>query len=197
MKVAAGIILFVLASAPGPVSAQKIVDNGIDDRIEALNAVLAFRTDLHRDSTVIAACRLPTIDTAGRVPGLQERFHALLAQPDTVQRGEMSGCPVHGFADARRRVLWLDTLLEIKKTPAPGGFLPEFRRIQYEITFQLLAGPGYREFQRYLVEPTGINRAPDNSGDIFSGWRVAEYKLLGWDFHWGDDLGHGSGVRLP
>jgi hypothetical protein len=176
---------------------QKLADNGIDDRIEALNAVFAFRSDLSRDSTVIARCRIPTANPdSGAVPGLEPRFQSLLVRPDTVQRGSMQGCPVHGFADRRLRVLWLEDLIEVKKT-ASTGILPEFRRTQFEITFQLLAGPSYREFQRYIVEPSGITQAPNRSDMVITGWRVTEYKLIGWDFHWGDNLGHGSGVRLP
>ena len=69
---------------------QKLVDNGIDDRIEALNAVFAFRSDLRRDSTVIARCRIPTADPdSGDVPGLEARFQSLLVRPDSVQRGSM------------------------------------------------------------------------------------------------------------
>lgn len=189
-------LTFVLALA-ARVEAQKLIDNAIDDRIEALNAVFAFRSDLRRDSTVIARCRIPTANSdSGDVPGLEARFQALLVRPDSVQRGSMEGCPVYGFADRKLRVLWLEDLIEIKKT-ASTGILPEFRRMQFEITFQLLAGPSYREFQRYIVEPSGIAQAPNHSGMTIAGWRVTEYKLLGWDFHWGDNLGHGSGVRLP
>jgi hypothetical protein len=176
--------------------AQKLVDNGIDDRVEALNAVFAFRNDLRRDSTVIARCRIPTANPdSGDVPGLETRFQALLVRPDSVQSGPMKGCPVSGFADRKLRVLWLENLIEVKKT-ASIGMLPEFRRTQFEITFQVLAGPSYREFQRYVVEPSGITQAP-NRDIAIAGWRVTEYKLIGWDFHWGDNLGHGSGVRLP
>ena len=176
---------------------QQLVDNGIDDRIEALNAVFAFRSDLRRDSTVIARCRIPTADPdSGDVRGLEARFQSLLVRPDSVQRGSLKGCSVFAFADRKLRVLWLEDLIEVKKT-ASTGMLPEFRGTQFEITFQLLAGPSYREFQRYVVEPSGITQAPNRRDMAIAGWRVTEYKLIGWDFHWGDNLGHGSGVRLP
>lgn len=186
--------VFVVAAR---VEGQKLIDNGIDDRIEALNAVFAFRSDLRRDSTVIARCRIPTANPdSGDVTGLEQRFQSLLVRPDSVQRGSIEGCPVFGFADRKLRVLWLDDLIEVKKTPS-SGVLPEFRRTQFEITFQLLAGPSYREFQRYVVEPSGIAQVPNRRDMAITGWRVTEYKLIGWDFHWGDNLGHGSGVRLP
>lgn len=189
-------VTWFMAIAPR-LEGQKLVDNGIDDRIEALNAVFAFRSDLRRDSTVIARCRIPTANPdSGDVPGLEARFQSLLVRPDSVQRGSMKGCPVFGFADRKLRVLWLENLIEVKKT-ASTGMLPEFRRTQFEITFQLLAGPSYREFQRYVVEPSGITQAPNRSEMTIAGWRVTEYRLIGWDFHWGDNLGHGSGVRLP
>lgn len=189
-------LVFLLVFA-ARADAQKLTDNGIDDRIEALNAVFAFRSDLRRDSTVIARCRIPTAapDT-GAIPGLEPRFQALLARPDSIQRGSAKDCPVSGFADPKLRVLWLEDFIEIRKTPSEG-LLPAFRRVQFEITFQLLAGPSYREFQRYVVEPSGITPSANATEYTISGWRVVEYKLIGWDFHWGDNLGHGSGVRLP
>ena len=181
-----------------PLHAQTIVDNGIDDRVEALNAVFAFRSDLGRDSTVIARCGIPTArPDSGVVAGLEPRFQALLVRPDPVQARAERGCGVVGFADRKRRVLFLQDLVEINKTPSPGGFLPPYRRKQFEITFQYLAGPSYREYHRYVVEPSGIKSVPNSSAAEIDGWRVVEYRLLGWDFHWGDNLGHGSGVRLP
>jgi hypothetical protein len=131
-----------------------------------------------------------------RRAGLEARFQSLLVRPDSAQRGFMKGCTVFGFADRKLRVPWLEELIEVKRT-ASTGMLPEVRRTQFEITFQLLAGPSYREFQRYVVEPSGITVAPNRSDMAIAGWRVTEYKLIGWDFHWGDNLGHGSAVRLP
>jgi hypothetical protein len=181
-----------------PLHAQSIVDNGIDDRVEAVNAVFAFRNDLGRDATVIARCSIPTAhpDT-GAVQGLEPRFQALLVRPDTTQvRGERR-CTVFGFADRNRRVLFLQDLIEIRKTASPGSFLPAYRSKQFEITFQYLASPSYREYHRYVVEPSGLTTLPNRSQSQIVGWRVVEYRLVGWDFHWGDNLGHGSGVRLP
>lgn len=176
---------------------QTIVDNGIDDRIEALNAIFAFRNDLSKDGTVIARCPIPTaIGEPGTVVGLEPRFQELLVLADTVQtRGERQ-CAVVGFADRQRHVLWLQDLIEVTKSARPG-FLPPFRSKQFEVTFQYLKGPGYREYHRYVVEASGITPTKDMKQMQIAGWRVVEYKLLGWDFHWGDNLGHGSGVRLP
>jgi hypothetical protein len=181
-----------------PLPAQTIVDNGIDDRVEALNAVFAFRNDLGREATVIARCRIPTAhpDT-GAVQGLEPRYQVLLVRPDTTKPRGDRGCGVFGFADRKLRVLWLQDLIAIRKTPSSGGFLPPFRRTQFEITFQYLAGPSYREYHQYVVEPSGLTTLPNRSESQIAGWRVVEYRLVGWDFHWGDNLGHGSGVRLP
>lgn len=194
------IVRFALAALivlPGALGSQTIVDNGIDDRIEALNAIFAFRNDLARDGTVIARCPIPTaVGDSGTIPGLEPRFQALLVLADTVQTKGVQGCAVFGFADPKRHVLWLQDLIEITKSARPG-FIPPFRAKQFEITFQYLAGPGYREFHRYVVEPSGISPTKDLKQAQIRGWRVVEYRLVGWDFHWGDNLGHGSGVRLP
>lgn len=189
--------LAALFVAPELLCSQTIVDNGIDDRIEALNAVFAFRSDLSREGTVIARCPIPlAAGDTGTIPGLEPRFQALLVLPDTAQTRGFRGCAVHGFADPKRHVLWLESLIEITKS-ARSGFIPPFRARQFDITFQYLAGPGYREFHRYVVEPSGISPTKDRNQAQISGWRVVEYRLVGWDFHWGDNLGHGSGVRLP
>src|SRR5688572_23786088 len=70
MRASAFTIVLALVAAT-PSDGQTIVDNGLDDRIEALNAVFAFRSDLRRDSTVIARCRIPTAHPdSGVVRGL-------------------------------------------------------------------------------------------------------------------------------
>jgi hypothetical protein len=187
--------LLALLSTAASAHAQTIVDNGVDDRIEALNAVFAFRSDLSSTGTVIARCRIPTAhpDT-GDVQGLDVRFQSLLARADSVQAGNRRGCGVQGFADPKHHVLWLEELVEINKTSIVG-MLPAYRSKQFELTFQLLEGPGYREFHTYIVEPSGLTMKDGKT--MIASWRVIEYRLAGWDFHWGDDLGHGSGVRLP
>lgn len=193
MRLIASVLLWCLWGSPLP--AQTIVDNGIDDRIEALNAVLAFRSDLGGDSTLIARCRIPTAKPdSSTIAGLEERFQRLLARPDTVLSRDELQCPVMGFADSKYSVLWLEQVVEVKRSAAT---LPAYRSKQFEFVFQLLKGPSYREFQRYVVEPSGISPLPNRSEVQFAGWRVVEYRLAGWDYHWGDNLGHGSGVRRP
>jgi hypothetical protein len=183
----------VASSLPG----QTIVDNGVDDRIEALNAVFAFRSDLARDKTVIARCSLPTGADSSALPGLEPRFQALLASADTSLTGGDPACAVHGFADDKLHVLFLENLVENSRSSSVGR-LPPYRSKKFEITFQHLQGPGYREYHHYIVEPSGITApSKDMTTMQFAGWRVTEYRLAGWDFHWGDTLGHGSGVRLP
>lgn len=192
---------FLALAATAPVEAQRVIDVGVDDRVEALNAVLAFRSDLAGDSTFIARCRIPTAhpDT-GIVLGLDPRFQDLLVRPDTVLARPPGSCGVAGFADPKTHVLWLHSLIEINKT-GTLGLLPPYLSKQYEITFQLLEGPGYRSYHRYVVEPAAAGPVPGTPSQgldvVAVRWRVVEYRLTGWDFHWGDNLGHGSGVRRP
>jgi hypothetical protein len=72
--------LGALALVALPVKSQTIVDRGVDDRVEALNAIFAFRNDLSKDSTIIARCTIPTaLGDTGTVRGLELRFQRLLA----------------------------------------------------------------------------------------------------------------------
>jgi hypothetical protein len=101
-------------------------------------------------------------------------------------------------ADPELRVLWLSDLVEVTREGTSP--IPPYQRMRYEITFQLLLGPGYREYHRYVVQPRGVEVIGDNAEDMkfqFGSWRVIEYKLAGWDFHWGDGAGHRSSVRRP
>jgi hypothetical protein len=140
--------LFALGIWPGYVGAQSLRDTGPDDRLEALNAVFAFRTDLLTDSTVIARCRIPSAHPdSGVVVGLDERFQRLLVLPDTALARPPLRCSVHGFADPKVKVLYLESLIEISKK-ASAGLLPPYLTRQFEITFQLLDGPSYRSFHR-------------------------------------------------
>ena len=179
--------------------AQEIVDDGLNDRMEALNSVLRFRTDLAGDSTGIARCRIiKALDDTTAITQLDTRFASLLVAPDTTLTDNPAfGCAVYGFANAERRVLWLEELTEVTRDGMTA--LPKYRRKQFEVLFQLLVNAGYREYHRYVVEASGIRQAGEGKGSEFhlGPWRVVEYQLLGWDFHWGDNVGHGSGVRRP
>ena len=57
VRLALATLLLVVPS----LGAQAIVDNGIDDRVEALNAIFAFRNYLVAGGTVIARCPIPTV----------------------------------------------------------------------------------------------------------------------------------------
>ena len=98
------------------------------------------------------------------------------------------------FAVSGTRVLWLDGLVEITRV---GELRPADEK-QFEITFQLLLGPGYREWQRYLVGATDVVVLDPKATPYhykFRGWRVLEYKFLGGDFDWGTDIGASAGLR--
>lgn len=49
-------------------------------------------------------------------------------------------------------MLWLQDLIEVNRI----GELRPMDQKQFEITFQLLLGPGYREYQRYVVGASHI-----------------------------------------
>lgn len=189
-----GVIIFLgllsgsLAAAAG---AQPTAD---DFRGEAVNAVLRFRADLSGDSTRIARCRLPLIgDSLQTGATLDERFRGLLTMPPDERASGPLACSVFQFARSPRRTLWLQQVIEIRRDGGVGQPYPDRR--QYEITFQLLVNAGYREYHRYVVAPT--SGMPEGGRVRFNDWRVIEYKLQGWDFHWGDNAGHGSSARPP
>lgn len=173
--------------------AQKVVDNGLDDRLEALNAVFRFRSDLHDTVTVIAECRLPPVwrDSTQKV-AIDARFRRQLVGPASKDSALVKSCGVAGFAVPNTQVLWIESIVEVTRTGARA-----VDQKQFEITFQFLLGPGYRQFQRHIVAPDGIIDAPPkNSGNYqYAGWQVLEYKLLGADYDWGNGLGAMSGFR--
>jgi hypothetical protein len=168
------------------------------ERADVLNAVLRFRADLAGDSTRIAACRLAAVgDSAGTGRGLDERFRrALLTAVDT-SAPPFARCSVYAFARASQRVLFITDVVEVRRDGGPGT--PPLSQRQYELSLQLLVDPQYREFHRYVVSPTSVRFDPTLKPETFSydAWRVSEYKLVGWDFHWGDNAGHSSSVRPP
>lgn len=181
---------------PNLLGAQITIERTHDEQMRALNAVFRFRNDIDPDSTLIARCTLigKGMDSTFLL-ALDPRFRAALAGPtDSAGRATLS-CRNTNFADPKHRVVWLDQAIQIQKTAA-GMQLPEFRRVQYEFVIQLLQGGSYREWQKYVVEPAGISGGFNGDPLKFSGWRVVEYQLLGWDFHWGDNAGHGSSVRI-
>src|ERR1041384_6802312 len=147
-------VVAVAFAAHGQV-AQVFVGSGHDPRFEALNAVLRFRTDLRGRSTVIAACRLFDVrsDTA-QSKALDSHFRSLLVLPATKDSERVAKCAPIEFARMGKQVLWLDRIV----ATAPNGDLrPTYRTPEYQITFQVFADGGYKEYQRYLVGPIGNN----------------------------------------
>jgi len=172
-----------------------VVSDGLNQRFEALNAVFRFRDDLRDSSTVIAKCRLFNVEKdSSQARALDARFRSLFVLPATTDSGRLKSCGVSEFAVSGTRVLWLDGLVEITRV---GEMRPADQK-QFEITFQLLLGPGYREWQRYLVGATGVVVLDPKATPYhykFAGWRVLEYKFLGGDFDWGTNIGGSAGFR--
>jgi len=188
------LILAFFGTAPS-VRAQELVSDGLDQRFEALNAVFRFRNDLRDSGTVIAKCRLFDVERdSSRSKALDTRFLSRLVLPATKDSARLKNCGESEFAESGTRVLWLDGIVEITR----AGELRPADQKQFEITFQLLLGPGYREWQRYLVGPTGVVVLDPKAAHYhykFAGWRVLEYKFLGGDFDWGTDIGASAGFR--
>jgi hypothetical protein len=188
------LILAYLCSVPAALS-QQLVSDGLDPRFEALNAVFRFRDDLRDSGTVIAKCRLLDVEKdSSKAKALDARFRSLFVLPGTKDSARLRNCGVSEFAVSGTRVLWLDGIIEITRV---GELRPADQK-QFEITFQLLLGPGYREIQQYLVGPTGIEVLDPKANPYhykFRGWRVLEYKFLGGDFDWGTDIGASAGFR--
>lgn len=184
------LLLLTLALAAPALPAQEVTP---DLPAQALQAVLRFRGDLGGDSTRIAGCRLDQIgDSTGTGRLLDERFRALVVLPAGWTPGALT-CGVQAFARAPHPTLWLEQIVEVRRTspivlPYPG-------RLQYEVTLQWLVDAGYREYHRYLVAPRVF--LSETGSERFGDFRVIEFKLLGADHHWADNAGHGSSVRRP
>jgi hypothetical protein len=185
-------VLFTLRTA----EAQQSHDPVAEERLSALNTAFRFITDLSDSNVVIAKCRIPEIaKDASLAALLDDRFRARFVGPATTDTNITRGCGVAGFAVKGARVYWVESFVEITR----GGELLPMNRKQYEITFQVLMGPEYREYRRYLVGPSGIVSADSTFSGAwrYKGWRVVEYKLLGADYDWGVDLGGSASFRRP
>jgi hypothetical protein len=146
-------------------------------RVAALNAVLAFRPDLRGDSTRVAACTLEAQvqDTAAARWVLPAARH-LLIQPLAPDVSPRFRCSVMAFSKPGVRVLYLETLREVRRRGFPGGAgsaLGAAAGLSFEADFQWLDGPGYRRFEHYEVRP----RSPDGKE-----WRVVRYEFAGEQF---------------
>jgi hypothetical protein len=144
-------------------------------RASALNAILAFRTDLNGDSVKIARCRVAT-DAADSVERwILPRMRALLIPPFKSETGPLA-CSVMVFQRRGAYVLWLDSMVEVRRRgglqlgPVPG--------LSFEVSFQWLRGTDYRRFEEYVVRPLNPSGTE---------WRVVRYEFTGeeWMEAWG------------
>jgi hypothetical protein len=180
-------VLFALQTA----DAQKTCDPVAEERVNALNTTFRFITDLSDSNVVIAKCRIPEVEKDTTLASfVDHQFRARFVGPAIEDTNITRSCGVAGFAVKGMRVYWVESFVEITR----GGELLPMNRKQYEITFQVLMGPEYREYRRYLVVPSGIVATDSSFSGAwrYKGWRVVEYKLLGADYDWGLDLGGGA-----
>jgi len=191
------VIALAFCCAVSSAHAQVLVGDGLDRRFEALNAVFRFRNDLRDSGTVIAKCRLFEVDKdSSEAKALDVSFRSLLVLPATRDAARLKMCGVSEFAVSGTRVLWLQDLIEVNRI----GELRPMDQKQFEITFQLLLGPSYREYQRYVVGASHIEDVDPKARPYqyrLTGWRVLEYKFLGADYDWGNNIGAGAGFRRP
>jgi hypothetical protein len=150
-------------------------------RKEAINAILSFRSELASDSTKIAACTLAKeVQDTSTNSWVDQRYRRLLIAPLLPEQPKGLGCSVYAFSKEGTRVLWLSSLIEVRRrggvmgagTPGMPG-----AGVTFEATFQWLRGPGYRRFELYEVGP----------GNPEGHWRVVRYELRGEQ--WIDSFG--------
>lgn len=147
-------------------------------REAALNAVLAFRTDLRGDSTRIAACALDAqVQDTAAVRWVLPDVRRLLIRPLVTQPVRQLGCSVDAFSKPGTRVLFLARLTEVRRRGFASGS-GATAGLSFEADFQWLDGGQYRRFEHYEVRP----RSAD--GRV---WRVVRYELQGEEFL--DDFG--------
>lgn len=144
-------------------------------REAAINAVLAFRPDLHGDSVKIARCRLAAAPTDSVEKWILPTVRALLIQPFKSETGTMA-CSVMVFQRPGTEVLWLDNMVEVRRRGGiPPGPMPG---LSFEISFQWLRGTDYRRFEQYELRPANASGTE---------WRVVRFELTGeeWMEPWG------------
>ena len=169
------------AGRPRHVGAPEWTDQERAQRKEVINTILAFRSELASDSTKIAACTLAAeAQDTSTSAWVSAQYRRLLIAPLTPELTPGFPCGVYAFARAGTRVLWLQSLVEVKRR---GGVLGAgtvglpLAGVTYEASFQWLNGPAYRRFESYEVAP----------GSPSGNWRVVRY-----DFHgeeWSDSFG--------
>jgi hypothetical protein len=167
------VALALLTFAGAPLLTAQSADGRM--RQAAINAVLAFRPDLHGDSVKIARCRLGAAATDSVENWLLPRLRGLLVQPFNVETGALA-CSVMAFQQRGTVVLWLDNVVEVRRR---GGLqLGPIPGLSFEISFQWLRGTDYRRFEEYELRP--VNPAGTE-------WRVVRYEFTGeeWIEPWG------------
>lgn len=145
-------------------------------REAAINAILAFRQDLHGDSVKIARCRIAAGPADSVERWILPRVRALLVAPFKSETGPMA-CSVMVFQRPGGHVLWLENIVAVRRRgdlifPGPAEGL------SFEVSFQWLRGTDYRRYEQYEVRPR------DPSG---TEWRVVRYEFNGeeWIEPWG------------
>jgi len=186
------LLMLALCAGPVVVGAQDTTSAGLPrafgapewtvaeraQREAALNAILAFRTDLRGDSTRVAACALDTqVQDTAAARWVLPAVRPLLIGPLVTQHSRQLACSVDAFSKPGTRVLFLARLTEVRRRgfAAGGG---SAAGLSFEADFQWLDGGEYRRFEHYEVRP----RSAD--GRV---WRVVRYELQGEEFI--DDVG--------
>ena len=142
-------------------------------RKDAINAILAFRSELASDSTKIAACTLAKeVQDTSTNSWVDQRYRRLLIAPLVPDQPKGLGCSVYAFQQEGSQVLWLESLIEVKRRGnvigAGSAGMPA-AGIRFEASFQWLHGPEYTLFESYEVAPAN----PEGQ------WRVVRYELRG------------------
>jgi hypothetical protein len=167
------VALALLTFAQAPLLTAQSADERM--REAAINAVLAFRPDLHGDSVKIAECRLAAAPTDSVENWILPRLRGLLVQPFKVETGAMA-CSVTAFQRPGTVVLWLGNVVEVRRR---GGLqLGPIPGLSFEISFQWLRGNDYRRFEEYELRP---------ANPAGTEWRVVRYEFTGeeWIEPWG------------
>lgn len=164
----------IAARMPRAVGAPEWTAVERDQRKAALNAVLSFRPDLRADSaTRVAACALEAqVQDSAAARWVPPEVRPVLIRPPVSGLPSILQCSVGAFTTPGMRVLWLASLVEVKRrgtAQAPGPA----EGLSFEANFQRLEGPSYRRFEQYRIEPR--NAAGRE-------WRVVRYELLGEEY---------------
>lgn len=182
----------MLCAARGACAQMEIADNGVDDRLEALLAVIAFRADLMAtDSVRIADCRIAEQISDEALEAVRATSPDMLVSSAEDDVDDMLHCGVYNFAYDDVDVFWVESVLTVTKSGVAA--ISPARNTEWEIQVQLLRGPGQREFHTYHVAAS-LGFDSDGDESFFDQFRVVGYQFRGVNFHWADGVGHSSFV---